>query len=89
MARNWHHYHQMQGLNCQNYKEVVFSVSSLPDAYKYEKVDPDNDITYITYGKFPDRNMRALNRFRKNPKKFLCINDVMDHSDQSGGRWSF
>ena len=61
-----------------------FFTSSIPDAYKYERVDPDEDISYITYGKFPDRNMRALNRFRKNPKKFLCINDVMDHSDKSG-----
>jgi len=62
---------------------TALNTSSIPDAYKYERVDPEEDISYITYGKFPDRNMRALNRFRKNPKKFLCINDVMDHSDKS------
>merc|ERR1719213_1191064 len=61
--------------------------SSTPDLYKYELIDPDIDITYITYGKFPDRNIRALNRFRQNPKKFLCINDVMNHNDHSGTRF--
>ena len=54
------------------------------ERYKYELIDPNIDIEYITYGWYPDRNLRALNRFRQKPKKFLCINDVLNHNNVKG-----
>ena len=69
-------------LDCHEVWQSLTSLNNSETKYKFELLGED-DVTFKMLQNNVSFVLQQLDWIRKNPKKFICLNDDLDHADES------